>query len=135
MSDIPGFPYALLWEERRLLSVANLTREDAREFLALAATLPLTMHAFPMRWRRQMRRSPICATGACKARRCLFRSLTAAALDCFASLAMTNHAVIARSKATKQSRAAIHPSGRDVDASGDGHSNVVNLPASVHAPP
>jgi propanol-preferring alcohol dehydrogenase len=44
MSDIPSFPYALLWEERRLLSVANLTREDAREFLALAPTLPLKMH-------------------------------------------------------------------------------------------
>jgi propanol-preferring alcohol dehydrogenase len=44
MSDIPSFPYALLWEERRLLSVANLTREDAREFLALAPTLSLRMH-------------------------------------------------------------------------------------------
>lgn len=47
MSDIPSFPYALLWEERRLLSVANLTREDAREFLALAPTLRLKMHATP----------------------------------------------------------------------------------------
>jgi propanol-preferring alcohol dehydrogenase len=47
MSDIPSFPYALLWEERRLLSVANLTRDDAREFLALAATLPLDMRATP----------------------------------------------------------------------------------------
>jgi propanol-preferring alcohol dehydrogenase len=36
MSDIPSFPYALLWEERHLVSVANLTREDAREFLSLA---------------------------------------------------------------------------------------------------
>jgi propanol-preferring alcohol dehydrogenase len=36
MSDIPSFPYALLWEERHLLSVANLTRADAREFLAIA---------------------------------------------------------------------------------------------------
>jgi propanol-preferring alcohol dehydrogenase len=36
MSDIPQFPYQLLWEERQVLSVANLTREDAREFLALA---------------------------------------------------------------------------------------------------
>jgi alcohol dehydrogenase, propanol-preferring len=35
MSDIPGFPYRLLWEERQILSVANLTRADAREFLAL----------------------------------------------------------------------------------------------------
>ncbi len=45
MSDIPSFPYALLWEERKLLSVANLTREDAREFLALAPTVGLKMHA------------------------------------------------------------------------------------------
>ncbi|WEX73785.1 zinc-dependent alcohol dehydrogenase family protein [Sinorhizobium numidicum] len=37
MSDIPAMPYAVLWGERDLLSVANLTREDAREFLAIAA--------------------------------------------------------------------------------------------------
>ena len=36
MSDIPSFPYALLWEERVVRSVANLTRQDATEFLALA---------------------------------------------------------------------------------------------------
>jgi alcohol dehydrogenase, propanol-preferring len=36
MSDIPSFPYSLLWEERHVLSVANLTRVDAREFLELA---------------------------------------------------------------------------------------------------
>jgi propanol-preferring alcohol dehydrogenase len=36
MSDIPSFPYRLLWEERQIVSVANLTRADAREFLALA---------------------------------------------------------------------------------------------------
>jgi propanol-preferring alcohol dehydrogenase len=36
MSDIPSFPYALLWEERQLLSVANLTRQDGEDFLALA---------------------------------------------------------------------------------------------------
>jgi propanol-preferring alcohol dehydrogenase len=36
MSDIPAFPYRLLWEERQVVSVANLTREDAREFLTLA---------------------------------------------------------------------------------------------------
>jgi alcohol dehydrogenase, propanol-preferring len=36
MSDIPRFPYSLLWEERELVSVANLTRADAREFLAIA---------------------------------------------------------------------------------------------------
>jgi propanol-preferring alcohol dehydrogenase len=37
MSDIPSFPYEILWEERTLRSVANLTRQDAVEFLALAA--------------------------------------------------------------------------------------------------
>ena len=36
MSDIPRFPYRILWEERQIVSVANLTRADAREFLALA---------------------------------------------------------------------------------------------------
>ena len=37
MSDVPSFPYRLLWEERTVRSVANLTRADARDFLALAA--------------------------------------------------------------------------------------------------
>jgi propanol-preferring alcohol dehydrogenase len=37
MSDIPSFPYASLWGERRILSVANLTRADGEAFLALAA--------------------------------------------------------------------------------------------------
>jgi len=45
MSDIPGFPYADLWEERQILSVANLTRADGLEFLALAAQSGLTTHA------------------------------------------------------------------------------------------
>ena len=36
MSDIPAFPYRILWEEREIVSVANLTRADGREFLALA---------------------------------------------------------------------------------------------------
>jgi propanol-preferring alcohol dehydrogenase len=36
MSDIPSFPYALLWEERQLVSVANLTRRDGIDFLRLA---------------------------------------------------------------------------------------------------
>ena len=44
MSDIPSFPYRLLWEERSVRSVANLTRRDAREFLALAAEIPLNTH-------------------------------------------------------------------------------------------
>jgi alcohol dehydrogenase, propanol-preferring len=41
MSDIPSFPYALLWGERRVLSVANLTRRDGEEFLALARRIPV----------------------------------------------------------------------------------------------
>ncbi len=43
MSDIPGFPYRLLWEERQLLSVANLTRRDAYEFLAIAPRAGIKM--------------------------------------------------------------------------------------------
>jgi alcohol dehydrogenase, propanol-preferring len=41
MSDIPRFPYGLLWEERIIRSVANLTRQDGEEFLALAPTIPI----------------------------------------------------------------------------------------------
>ena len=41
MSDIPSLPYRLLWEERVLRSVANLTRADAEEFLALAPRVPI----------------------------------------------------------------------------------------------
>jgi len=48
MSDIPSFPYDILWEERVLRSVANLTRADAREFLALAPTIPIKTSVSPM---------------------------------------------------------------------------------------
>jgi propanol-preferring alcohol dehydrogenase len=41
MSDLPGFPYALIWGERRLQSVAHLTRADARAFLARAPQVPI----------------------------------------------------------------------------------------------
>jgi propanol-preferring alcohol dehydrogenase len=44
MSDIPSFPYRLLWEERLVRSVANLTRRDAEEFLSLAGDIPLRTH-------------------------------------------------------------------------------------------
>jgi propanol-preferring alcohol dehydrogenase len=44
MSDVPSFPYRHLWEERVIRSVANLTRDDAREFLALAPTVPVKTH-------------------------------------------------------------------------------------------
>ncbi len=50
MSDIPAFPYELLWEERVLRSVANLTRRDGDEFLALAPRVPVRtrVEAFPL---------------------------------------------------------------------------------------
>jgi propanol-preferring alcohol dehydrogenase len=41
MSDIPSFPYELLWHERTIQSVANLTRQDGTEFLALAPKVPI----------------------------------------------------------------------------------------------
>ncbi|RMD88005.1 MAG: zinc-binding alcohol dehydrogenase family protein [Alphaproteobacteria bacterium] len=50
MSDIPSFPYHLLWQERVLRSVANLTRADGRDFLARAAAAPIatTVHPYPL---------------------------------------------------------------------------------------
>jgi propanol-preferring alcohol dehydrogenase len=41
MSDIPSFPYEDLWHERTIRSVANLTRRDGHEFLALAPKVPI----------------------------------------------------------------------------------------------
>jgi propanol-preferring alcohol dehydrogenase len=51
MSDIPSFPYRLLWEERQLLSVANLTRQDGVEFLDIVprAGIRATTVAYPLR--------------------------------------------------------------------------------------
>jgi propanol-preferring alcohol dehydrogenase len=50
MSDIPAFPYNLLWEERSIASVANLTRADGHEFLALApqAKVRTTITRYPL---------------------------------------------------------------------------------------
>lgn len=47
MSDIPSFPYAWLWEERRIVSVANLTREDGATFMAIAARHKLEIETTP----------------------------------------------------------------------------------------
>ncbi len=49
MSDIPQFPYDILWEERVIRSVANLTRDDARAFLALAPKVPVKTTVVPMK--------------------------------------------------------------------------------------
>jgi propanol-preferring alcohol dehydrogenase len=50
MSDVPSFPYRILWEERVVRSVANLTRADGLEFLAVAAVVPVATEtrAFPL---------------------------------------------------------------------------------------
>jgi propanol-preferring alcohol dehydrogenase len=55
MSDIPGFPYRLLWEERQLLSVANLTRQDGLDFLALAPQIGIvtTTTRYPLQQANQ----------------------------------------------------------------------------------
>jgi alcohol dehydrogenase, propanol-preferring len=50
MTDIPAFPYELLWGERTVRSVANLTRRDGEEFMALAPRVPVRtkVHAYPL---------------------------------------------------------------------------------------
>jgi propanol-preferring alcohol dehydrogenase len=50
MSDIPSFPYGILWQEREIVSVANLTRRDGEEFLALAPMVPVrtTVETYPL---------------------------------------------------------------------------------------
>lgn len=50
MSNIPSFPYGLLWEERAVVSVANLTRRDGLEFLTIApqAGITTTIHRYPL---------------------------------------------------------------------------------------
>jgi propanol-preferring alcohol dehydrogenase len=50
MSDIPSFPYRLLWEERQIISVANLTRADAHEFFDVVSrtNVTTTTTAYPL---------------------------------------------------------------------------------------
>ena len=50
MTDIPGFPYDILWGERRICSVANLTRQDGRDFIELARRIPIrtTVSPYPL---------------------------------------------------------------------------------------
>jgi len=48
MSDIPAFPYRLLWQERVVRSVANLTRQDAYDFLVVAGRVPIRTHVTPI---------------------------------------------------------------------------------------
>jgi propanol-preferring alcohol dehydrogenase len=55
MSDIPRFPYSLLWEERQLVSVANLTRQDGIDFLGLAPRIGIVTKTtvYPLRQANQ----------------------------------------------------------------------------------
>jgi len=55
MSDVPGFPYRLLWEERQLVSVANLTRKDGIDFLRLAPNIGIVTKTtrYPLRQANQ----------------------------------------------------------------------------------
>ncbi len=50
MSDIPSFPYNILWGERQIISVANLTRQDGVDFLRIAAKAGIRTHVtvFPL---------------------------------------------------------------------------------------
>ena len=61
MSDIPAMPYELLWEERELASVANLTRGDAKEFFPVAKRVGVRTHTMVYRWARPIRLWTICA--------------------------------------------------------------------------
>ena len=67
MSDIPSFPYAILWGERRVVSVANLTRRDGVEFFAAAGEAGIRTHVAPYPLRRPTTRSGVASgrlTGA-----------------------------------------------------------------------
>ena len=66
MTDIPAFPYRLLWGERKLVSVANLTRADAREFLALAPAAGIHATSGPIRSNRPTTPWMTCGRGACR---------------------------------------------------------------------
>ena len=60
MSDIPSFPYDILWREKRLVSVANLTRRDAEEFLTWRRRSRSGSRPSFSRWSRRIRPWNIC---------------------------------------------------------------------------
>jgi propanol-preferring alcohol dehydrogenase len=69
MSDIPSFPYRLLWEERQLVSVANLTRQDGIDFLRLAPEIGIVTQTTTYPLNRPTKPSPISAPVGSRARR------------------------------------------------------------------
>jgi alcohol dehydrogenase, propanol-preferring len=70
MSDIPSFPYRILWQERKIVSVANLTRQDGIEFLAFATQNKSRPRRRPIRSIRPTALWPICAQAGSRAPRC-----------------------------------------------------------------
>ena len=70
MSDIPSFPYEILWGERIVRSVANLTRRDGEEFMALAPEVPVRTKVAEYPLERANRRSTTCAAVGFAARPC-----------------------------------------------------------------
>jgi hypothetical protein len=70
MSDIPSFPYRLLWEERQILSIASLTRQDGIDFLRLAPKIGIITVTTPIRSTRPTRPSPISVLAGSKAPPC-----------------------------------------------------------------
>ena len=70
MSDIPSFPYEILWGERTLRSVANLTRRDGEEFMALAPRCRCGPRSHEYALERANRRSTTCAAVGFAVRRC-----------------------------------------------------------------
>jgi propanol-preferring alcohol dehydrogenase len=71
MSDIPSFPYQLLWEERQLVSVANLTRRDGIDFLKLAPEIGVALKPRPIGSTKPTARLQIFALGVSMGRRFL----------------------------------------------------------------
>ncbi len=67
MSDVPSFPYRLLWEERQLFSVANLTRRDGLDFLGLAPSMGIDVKTTLFRSSKPTRRLRIFVRGVSKA--------------------------------------------------------------------
>ncbi len=70
MSEIPAFPYEILWQERSIVSVANLTRRDGESSWRSPPRSRCGRPPPPIRLRTPIRRSTICATADSKARRC-----------------------------------------------------------------
>ena len=71
LDGIPAFSYDLLWRERALRSVANFTRDDAREFLALAAEIPIRAQTETFALAEAPKPSPALRRARFRARLCL----------------------------------------------------------------